>query len=619
MPAPLTFADKLTKVKRVEAALSTASSLREACRLANVPFGSFMDWKRKMEAKGGHEGLMADYSNCGRPPKFELTPEEQTALRSYVLVFDSQAFAIEEFARKHPECRPQTAAAILDEMDKAAKERRYCRWPISLRQAACVTLEERAALRGGKALDAISFSPRKGMFIELANGEKITLHPHTAWTMDDYSTNQPYIISGENDEQERVCRQVLAAMDVASDAWLSVEMIGRERDAYRAEDIVRFILRTIDAAQTMPLYLLLERGRWDSAGVHGLDLGKEIGPKYAGRTWGGLDHLFTIIHGFSSRHKAMLESSFNILQRALAHSGTDIGRKRGEFEKATRSYLAVQAGRQDPHAAGYLTMDQAREAHWRAMQLLNERGKHRAATGTVEIPNDLLGMFAEADSRPLPDSERWRFLPIKRRATVRGGFVEMSVQPYRQPFRFQVCGLSNGFNLATGHTLLVAFDPAMPAMGAYVANGETGTQNREGWNLGQFLFTAPNAQDVPMFSLMKGGYKNSGKRAASVAARTAFAGINPLGKRGLAVTSQHDGAGNANISRTGVSKATDGLTGHIEGEPTPALAGTRNHAPEPDTSLLPTTTRQRRIATPVLTTEQAQRLTEEAMAALDGL
>ena len=618
MYRPLTLADKLTKVRLVQNYLTGGASVREACRLANVPLGSFQRWSARV-AERGNEGLMADFSRCGRPPKFELTPDEQTALRSLVLVYDSQAFAIEEFARNHPECRAITAHAILCEMDRAAKERRYPRWPISLRQAACVTLEERAALRGGKALDAISFSPRKGMFIELATGEKVTLHPHTAWTMDDYSTNQPYAIEGETDGKPRVCRQVLAAMDVASDAWLGVEMIGRERDAYRAEDIVRFILRAIDGAGTMPLYLLLERGRWDSAGVHGLDLGKEISPKYAGRTWGGLDHLFTIIHGFSSRHKAQLESSFNILQRALAHSGKDIGRVRGEFEKHTRDYLAVQAGRKDPLEAGFLTMDQAREAHWRAMQLLNERGKHRAATGTVEIPNDLLGMFSDEDRRPLPDSERWRFLPIKRRATVRGGFVEMSVAPYRQPFRFQVCGLANGYNLATGFSLLVAFDPAMPAMGAYIANGETGTSNREGWNLGQFLFTAPNAQDVAMFSLVKGGYKDGAKRAASTAARTSFASINPLGRRGLAVTSQHDGAGNANISRTGVSKATDGLTGHIEGEPTPAIAGTRNHSPEPDTSLLPTTTRQRRIATPVLTTEQAQRLTEEAMAALDGL
>jgi hypothetical protein len=552
-PKPLTH--KLAAVRRVRSEMQANPhlSLRAACCAAGIALSSYQEWSKRLD-EHGETGLAVQYANCGRRAKFELTASEKNALRGLVLLRDSVTFAVEEFARTHPDCRPEIRAAILEEMDTAARQRRYCRWPISMRRAATVTLEERRMLRGSKAFESISFSPRKGLFFVDANGNNIKLAPHAAWVMDDYSTNEPYEIEGG-----RLCRQVLASMDVFSDAWLSVEMIGRERDAYRAEDIVRFILRTIDSAGTMPLFLLLERGRWDSTGVHGLDLGC-ISPKYEGRAWGGLDDLFTIIHGYSSRHKAQLESSFSILQRALAHSGTEIGRHRGEFEKATKDFLAVQAGRKKALECGFLTQDQAREAHWQAMQQLNARGKHRAATGTVEIPSDLMSLWDEEEARPLPASERWRFLPCKRKATVRGGFIETSVAPYRQPFRFQINGLPSGIDLPTGYTLLIAFDPAMPAMGAYVCNGETDTKNRAGWGLGEYLMTAPGSDDVPMIDLRGGGYSESGKRLAGTAARTAFASIDPYRRRGLAVTQRHDGEGNAQVTRTGATHAEAGIT-----------------------------------------------------------
>jgi hypothetical protein len=545
MPAPRPQSHKLDAVRRVSAQIAAGSPMRSACRAQGVPVSSFQSWQAKLAA-GGESALLADYRGCGRPAKFEVDAHESNALRSLVLVRDSQTFAIEEFARTHPECRPETREKILAELDRATREHRYPRWPVSLRRAVAVTSEDRALLRGSKHFDALSFSPRKGLFFTDEEGRRVSLRPHTAWVMDDYSTNEPYIVSAESGAQ-RLCRQTLAAMDVACDAWLGVEMVGRERDAYRGEDILRFILRCIDGQGTMPLYLMLERGRWDSQSVHGLDLERELGPKFKGRTWGALDELFGIIHGFSSRHKAQLESSFNILQRALAHSGREIGRHASEFERATKDYLAVQAGRKDARSAGFLSIEEARQCHWRAMQYLNGRGKHRAATGLVEVPDDLMAMWdAELDARRLPESERWRFLPVKRLATVRGGFVELSVTPYPRTFRFQINGTEGGLYLPGGYRVLVAFDPAMPAMGARICNGETGTANRDARPIGEFLATAPDAQDAPQFDLRGGGYADSGKKKASAAARTAFASINPH-RRGLAVDAQHDGRGTASV------------------------------------------------------------------------
>lgn len=559
------FTTKLEAVLGVRRLIEGGHKQRQACRAMGVPFSSFQTWNAKYE-EGGPDALGANYANCGRKAKFELNEIEAGTLKSLVLVHDSVVYAIEQFI-KHPDCRPETAQMIEAELQAASKEKRYPRWPTSLRRAASVNVDQKAMLRGQKTYGSLSFSPRKGMFYTNSQGEKMPIHPHTVWSMDDYSTNQPYYIEAEGGYQKLV-RQTFATMDLASSAWLSVEMIGRERDAYRAEDILRFILRTIDAQGTMPTVLLLERGRWKSKGVHGLDL-KCISEKYRGKMWGALDDLMLIEHGYSSRHKAFLESSFNLLQRALAHSGRDIGRTRGEFERATKDYLKIQSQARlvsnggnpdkivDAASKGFLSQDQARELHWQAMQDLNARGRMRSATGLVEVPNDLLA--CSPSMKPLPEGERWRFLPVKRKVSVRKGFIQLSVTPYPQPFRFQINGVPGADYLPNGYTLLVAFDPTMPALGAYVCNGEVGAANQFGYGLAEYIMTAPYAEDVAQFDLRSGGWEDSDKRRANAAARTSFAGINPMGRRGLAVTAQHRSDGTAVIARTGATAPNQGM------------------------------------------------------------
>jgi hypothetical protein len=562
MPAPRTLAHKLATVNAVRLAMTNQRlSESAACKAAGVPRACFQKWDQQLRREG-EQGLNARYENCGRRPKWELNEAERNELRGKVLIHDSQAYAIEVFAREGKDCRIETRQHILDELDRAAREKCKPRWPISLRRAANVTTENKTKFRGKKAFDGVSFSPRKGLFYVDEQGREIPLLPHTAWWMDDYSTNAPYVVEGG-----RLCRQILVASDLATQAWLSLDTIGRERDAYRVEDILRYILRTIDGQGTMPQFLLLERGRWEDA-VHGLDLGKSweaggLGSKFKDRLWGALDHLFTIRHGFSPRHKAGLESSIGMLQRTQAHTGTEIGRRRGEFEEATKLYLAVQQGRREARECGFLTQKESADFHWLGCQTMNQRQRHVAATGTYEVPDDLMAMFDEALRRPLPAHERWRFFPVKRRCTVRAGFIEMTVEHYGPlSFRFQINGRPEGGFLPNGYTVLAAFDPAMPDLGCHIANGEAGQLNRDALPIGQFLFTAPYARNVPLFDLRPGGFKESDKRRANAAASTDFRAINPFSKRGLRVAQKHDGRGNVTIVTTG---------GAMPAEPAPEL------------------------------------------------
>lgn len=560
MAKPLPTTHKMAIVNAARALMAAGHSLASAAVELRVQKGSLSKWL----AAGS---LEADYSNCGRPRKFALTEGERLALRGLSLKHGSFALAIELF-RDDPECSSETRAAIIAEMDKAVEEKRRCQWPQSLRDDILPRAEEEALFRGAKAFEALSHAPRKGMFWEDEEGREVPITPLDVWSMDDYSTNQPYIV--ETAEGPRLCRQTLACMDLYSAAWLSVEMIGRERDAYRAEDIVRFILRTIEAQGTMPLCLMLERGRWESKGVHGIPL-DDLGKAYRGQTWGGLDALFTIVHGYSSRHKAQLESSFNMLQSVLAHSGRDIGRVRGEFERATKLSLAVAAGRKDPRACGFLEQDASRRAHWQAMQLMNGRQRERSAAvfeGRALVPNDLLMEGAATRiARPLPADEAWRFLPLKRLATVRNGFVEVEATHYGQGFRFEVNGISELY-VSNGHRVLIAFDPATPGLGCYVANAVPGA--REGWAVGERMLTARHAMEQPQFSMRtrRTGEERSTKGRANATARTAFAGVNPH-KLGMTHTQAHDGEGGAKIARTGkpmTPMATEG-SGSAGGAP----------------------------------------------------
>lgn len=536
------------------------------CSKAGISRPTFFRFKKNVET--GAACINDTKNTGGRPPKFTLSEEEALALRAHCLKHDSMRYAIEQFARDE-RCSADTRTKILEELDRAARRSRDPQWPVSLQRAARVTANERAEFRGKKHLQSIALAPRKGMFWEDASGQRHLIRSHTAWMMDDYSTNQPYVIEVPVWEGGRVvgttpqvCRQMLVCGDLYSGMWLGVESIGRERDAYRAEDILRFILHCIDAHGTMPQRLILERGRWDSKAVHGI----EVWDGHRHVLWGGLGALMEVSNGFDSRHKAALESNLSVLQTALHHTGADIGRKRGEFELATTKMLAVNAGRLDPRAAGFLEQAASEELHAKAMDALNRRPKTREAFDKPVVPMDL--MEDAIVPRPLPVSERWRFCPVKREATIRrGGLIEVAVKEYPRSFLFAVNGVEENVCLENGYAVLIAFDPARPDLGCHVANAEMGSRNRNGYGFGQKILHAMPMDDVPMWS-EKGVEGPTLKRRAASAHRAGFVGI----KKHL---------GDHRPLRVAQSLDEDGRVNRSSNRPEQTLAEPRAAAPRP--------------------------------------
>jgi hypothetical protein len=494
---------------------------------------TLLRWQRRYESRG-LDGLLPDQANlCGGKAKFALDESEQHALRHWRLKKNSLPLAIEEGFVNDPDCRPETRAKIHAEMDLAAREKRAPRWPMSIQRAGYVSEDEKALHRGPKHFQEFEIIERRGLWINGLNGHEIPIVGNTLFESDDMSVNEPFRYLDPETGAVRVGRQSLATINVYSAAWLGVSPVGRERDAYRLEDIADHLLDVVDA-QGLPMLWRFERGPWENQVIDGIKLGD-------GTRWGDLSALFRVLHVFKSRSKGLIESSFGFLQSLMAHESLSIGRSRGEFERATKLFLA--AGRGDSGAAlHFWDISECADGMADAMVRFNDRPKIRRAFGKqAVVPADLQ---RSAEKRECPKSERWRFSPIKRPATVRGGAIEVSVNHYPFPFRFRVNGASDLY-LERGYSVLIAFHPGRPEEGCHVFNAELGSRNRDGLKLGEFLMVAPFAEDAPQLNLAPSEYAFAARKNANAAVRSEFRAITAAGSRARRVSISRDGYGNA--------------------------------------------------------------------------
>lgn len=510
-------------------------------------------WRRKFPLwhEGGQtpEALADGRTDNARPVKFELTRDEELCLRGHNLRRGSLALAVEWLA-KDARCLPSTRAAILETLDNAARTGRLPHWPDSIRKAGHVTEEEQATFRGTKAMQNFESCDRRGLTWIDERGQFQPLLPGALWESDDMSSNVPFRYSDPETGATQLGRQMLFTQDVFSAAYLGFTPIGRVRDAYRVEDIADHMLALVES-HGLPSAWRLERGVWENTFIDGLDVEMLTGKE--GEKWGGLDALFAVLRTWKSRGKGSIETSFNFLQSLIAHASTDIGRSRGEFEQATKDFLRAQGGNADS-AAKFWDIAACADGYVNACNWFNARPKKRRAHGKSAVVAD--DLFRAAVRRECPASELWRFLPVKRKATVRQGALEMSVHHYPMPFRFRVNGAhASDLYLEHGYPVLVAFHPGKPELGCHVFNAETGPRNRDGHRFGAHLLTASLAEDAPQFSLSRTEQDAFAmRRKAAAAVRTEFRAIMPGSRR----------SPSGSIGATGTSVARDGRGNSVE-------------------------------------------------------
>jgi len=461
------------------------------------------------EAEG--EAGLAKKHATGPREDHVLTADEQSALKLGMLRKRSRRQAA-EFLMDHDACTEGTFDRLAAIFDRAAAARADEVWPAWFRRATIVTQEETASFLGPKHLARVEPARPRGLFYVDEVGEHRSLFPNALWEFDDESENTPRVEFDENGKP-RVNRQTLKAIDYAASFYLGMKQIDRDSDGYRLEDQADFLLELVDA-HGLPHAVRIERGPWDNNFWFGIAQKREWWyskdcPDYR---FGGIDLSaggpVRVMQAFKSRHKGLVEGSFNHRQNLAAHETLDIGRERGEHEAAAKLLTQVQ-NLKDPQklarAIAHFPTAQARaDISGAVLDRFNHEAKRRRH---VWGPKKLVPaeVYATAVKRPLPATERWRCLPVKVTTTIRNAHVQVKVPKHEFPFLFSAEGFTPQWDwhnyLPHGWRLFVAFHPLRLDLGCHVFNAlhADHPENPGRFPLGMPLGVLPHAARAPQW------------------------------------------------------------------------------------------------------------------------
>lgn len=544
-------ADQLVRAREIEAIVLDARklmaqhqiSLNAAARAlqatgVRVSPASLSRWSGEYTA-GGLLALCPGRST-GRPKHFNFTEDEKKRLRQLKHQTGSTPMALQLLAESRL-CSAQTRAAI--EAVRGGKS-----FPLSARRAAYITPEEVALFRGPRAFELLYYTTARSMEWTDENNVRALIRPGDFWEFDDMSVNKPYWYEWpyggdplSDRHGVRLGRQALIARDVRG-KWLGCDLIGRVRDAYRAEDVLRFIHRLFQD-YGVPLGIRLELGVWASRIIDGVLVDGPT-PDDIQEAWAGVNMLCRVQHVHSPHAKGIIEGGFDLLQKRMGVYGVGIGRRRGEMEAETADLLACQAGRRHPKDCGFPHIDAVSKQLDEAFRWLNEREMNgRLLRGVA----DDLWRQRMADHGPLgtlPRELEYVLCPAKGERAMKGGHINITLAHYAKGlFSFRV-PVDKWPYLGTGYRLRYAFDPAEPSAGCHLFNAEMGVRNQHHLSRGYYLGIAPHDPERSQFDFSGAAPDATGRKQAAAAARTVYRQVAPRGETGRKLAQAVDGEGN---------------------------------------------------------------------------
>ena len=500
-----------------------------------------MAWQRrydKWKAGGCVAQALKDgrAGRAGRKPDNYVAPEEERAIQEIAgrMHRPNRVRALEEYA-KLPTCRE----ALREVITRRRKSRQNM--PEFLMCAATPPHPR-------KKLE--EFKARCGTFEVMPDHTRREVEAGDWWLFDDMSQNTPFWFEKiEPDEEEgsrhqvTVCRQSILAMDQKSGKWLGCELIGRARDSYRAEDILRFFYRLFSLYGLPRRGLVLELGTWVSKVISG---GREetipMAEEEKEKVMVGLRQLgIEIRHKFTPTGKACIESGFGNFQTQVEVQvrALNLGRKRGERPADEKKASRVAAGSVHPQAVGMLHIEELRKEVEAVIASLNSRVKE----GKLQhgVPDEVWEQSLKAKPLPpLPLDKIHLFMPLQKEVCIRGGHAQVTfngrVLRFINPEEF--------VHLGEKYRVRVHLDPTEPALGAWVFNMETSTQNRGRLKVGDFICHATCVEDAPLHA--PPGYVDDNIRNKKVfqgAVRVAFCAGGIYGYGGKSASELRNGRG----------------------------------------------------------------------------
>jgi len=525
----------------VAAAMESGASERDACGAIGVSVATLWRWRRAYAA-GGVEALEDGRAGASsrRPVAEQITADAAAYVRRLAVASGSVASAFDDLA-DNPDLCPDTLRAYL-----LGRKSRH-RIAGSLRRAVAVTPEVDAMRHGPKRFDEQAYIGLRDMTqIDLRTGARVPIEPGDWWELDDQSTNQPFWFEIDPADARStrqgtadalavrhgcgIGRQGLFAVDVASGRWLACVLVGRPRDAYRAEDILRFLRRMFEDYGLPRRGLRLERGVWKSQAITGAT---EMPDTERRAVVAGLQSLgIQVEYVFKSRGKPFVEGGFDHLQTRMAIEAEkrgliDIGRHRTDFEREAATMQRCKAGVRHPRDCGFPHVSELASVYQDAFAFLNAHEKEGRLQ--IGVPDLRWQVSIESQSlAALKPEHAGVFMPIKFATELRGGHVQKTLAG--RIYRFALPELAA--QVGNGYRLRACFDPGDPWRGAEVYNLEDGTRNIRNLRPGAWMATAEWAEAAPQFGAAVDAATLEQRKRYSIAFRAVYAASGVGGRRG---------------------------------------------------------------------------------------
>lgn len=588
---------------QVEEAQITGVTQAAACRMAGVDKGTYcrwlqrlgdMDWRDPQQRQAILQAL-APGRSTGRPCRWEMLLDlSMVRTKLDTLYLATLGASSDYMSGGRRTAKVATALLRFAEEDECphdlASELRRGYQPIAfVRYLRRITPEQEARIRGAKHFLLHGVQSRRDMTVRLTDGRRAELPAGFLWELDDMSANQPFYVDGPAGPM--FSRQGLYARDVKSGRWLGVDLVARAREAYRAEDILRY-LRRLMQIHGKPDMLRLEQGIWRSRKISGYRVTEtgavaredwdrpSMSDAERKRLQNGLEAIGVEIQWATSAHrKGGIESGFCYLQTVLATYTTDlvnIGRHAGEIEHGAKQLRRVRAGSHHPSQLSFAGQDELANRIERAMVFCNAKTSDRLKAS----PDDVWSR--ETAARPLPQLERDDlavFLPDLSETMVRGGLL--SIRAGGQQFEFRAPQL---VELGTGYRVYVRFDASEPSLGAAIYNRDGSSANHQGYGDGELICwadyeipgpqaTVTAARGMVVTSLhdrygVDADPRQDLRKAQLKLVRTAFRGLPRPGQPAVRVATARDGRGAVSEARQISGDLTDRTSGRSHPTPT---------------------------------------------------
>jgi len=479
-----------------DALIADGYSRAKAAKKVGIGYVTIWRWQTR-RAEKGYDGLLPSTDECGRTSAWETVLENEKFCAKLMEIYLATIGASgSNVVRGRRTAKIATALGNMaqePECPEALSDRlRRGKFPVCLvRYLKRITPEMENRLRGAKHYQLNGVESRRDLTIRFPDGSRADMPAGFKWVFDDVSFNQPFYV--ECDGKIMFSRQSLCAIDHRSLRWLGKMLVARPREAYRSEDILRFLRSLFLAYGGKPDVIVFEQGVWRARKIHGFKMseyGEPIAAEFDRPDMAeGEKHLLTdglaaigikVIFA-TSAHGKIIESCFNPLQTQMAirtREFVNIGRYGGEFEIPGKRLAQVRAESRTPSFLGFAPANILSDRVDESFVFINAKVNSRK-----EIPDEIWAQ--DIAKRPLLENQPADaavFLPEVRERQIDGGRVTLQVNNQVHDFRAPWM-----IELGSGYKVFCRFDPAEPSRGAAIYNRETGTANFKEFKAGQFI------------------------------------------------------------------------------------------------------------------------------------